>query len=329
MKWRGQQFSSRWLVVILMGLSVLSILWGPTFAARGRRILHAAMAPLGDGGTYLATTFQSYLERISSEDISAAEARSVKKNNKELLRRLNAIEYNRQYWRRQVAVIQNIRERFGAIRDLPCELIPARVLGREPLPYGATLPLKTRGSTGARTGAAVTTRHLLTDRSKALPPNLATISGAALVGRLVDSWAFGARVQLITDRGFRIRARIRRIINPAKPRLITVVTEAASVETLSPSNNIAIDVEAAGDGGGFIIVKNVNAYDNVLAGDLLVTAPDAVFLPVEMGIGQVVEVRKDPRHPFVSLRVRPHADLVAVREVYIVVPRGVSKEADH
>jgi len=329
MKWSRQQFSSRWLVVILMGLSVLSILLGPSFAARGRRILHVALAPLGDGGAFLATTFQSYVKRISSEDISAAEARNLKKRNEELLRRLNAIEYNREYWRRQVAAIQNIRGRFDRIRDVPCELIPARVLGREPLPYGATLPLKTRGSAGARTGAAVTTRRLLTDRSKALPPNLATISGAALVGRLVDSWAFGARVRLITDRGFRIRARIRRIINPDKPRLITVVGPAASVETLTVSNNAAIDVDAVGDGGDFLIVRNVKAYDNVLAGDLLVTAPDAAFLPVEIGIGQVVEVRKDPRHPFVSLRVRPHADLDAVRDVYIVVPRGVSKEANH
>ena len=47
-------------------------------------------------------------------------------------------------------------------------------------------------------------------------------------------------------------------------------------------------------------------------------------MPAEVHIGTVAEVTDDPHRQglFVNLKVRPAADLEAVRHVYIVVPVG-------
>ncbi len=51
--------------------------------------------------------------------------------------------------------------------------------------------------------------------------------------------------------------------------------------------------------------------------------PHERFLPAEIAIGKVVVVEPDPDKPgFCKLVVKPDADLAALREVYIVVPRG-------
>jgi len=227
-----------------------------------------------------------------------------------------------------------MRALYGAIPYAQWELIPAVVVGRESLPYGRTRLLNAGLSQGAAVGAGVTTRRLLTDRSKRLPRNVATISATALVGRVIDAGRFTARLQTVTDPGFEVAAKIRRVIDPANPRKITVTAGGAGEQVLTPANNVRIPVQARGDGRGKMLVRDVNAYHNIRPGDLLVAAGDDAFLPVQARIGKVVEVIDDPRRRglFVSLRVAPSADLAALREVYIVVPATAFKadrEAPH
>ena len=162
---------------------------------------------------------------------------------------------------------------------------------------------------------------ILTDRSKALPTDLAVVTTSALVGRLVDAGAFVARMQLVTDRDFKVSARIRRLVDPNHPREITIIREgSAAREVLTEHNSVPLDVQAVGDGSNGLVVSHVPEIDNVLPGDLLVTAGEGL-LPVEMGIGRVRQAQRDPQNPHhFTLKVAPEADLSNLREVYIVLP---------
>jgi cell shape-determining protein MreC len=144
-----------------------------------------------------------------------------------------------------------------------------------------------------------------------------------LVGRIDEAGAYTARLQLLTDRGFQMAGRIRRNIDPARPRMVTVMEAGAAVVPLTPENNKEIEVIARGDGSSGMVVEYVKAYHNVLAGDLLVTSGEEAILPTEINVGVVTEVRPDAKDPHRStLVVRPHADLDSLREVFVVVPLG-------
>jgi len=271
---------------------------------------------------YLVTSLKARVA-ATAQPLSRQEAEQLREDNRYLEWLAEHWKYEREIYQRRAEELANFQRLYGPTRDLAVELIPAQVVGAGSLPYDASRVLHTSGQQAVREGEAVTTRQLLTQRSKALPPRLAVISSNALVGRIVEPGAFTARLQLLTDGGFHVRGRIRRIINPRQPRMVTVTEgDLPRTTTLTPDNNAPIDdVMARGDGAGGVLVEHVKAYHNVLPGDLLLTSDSDPMVPTEIHVGKVVAVQRDPKDPRrVSLRVQPHADLEALHEVYIISP---------
>ena len=317
------KLTKRWITAALLAGAAVVALLGPEFSGRLRGLTGCVLAPFGDGGMYLATAIKSRANDMGRRGLSPAEARRLREINEQLLGRLHAAEGQLdRLLRRQ----ETLRRLYNSIPYAQWELIPAQVVGADALGYGQMRVLNAGQAQGAAAGARVTTRRLLTDRSKALPSRLATISATALVGEVIDAGRFTAQLRLITDQGFQVRAEVRRIIKANKPRTITVIQGDAAEQVLTKANNAKIPVQAAGDGRGHLIARDVNAYHNILPGDWVVTLADSEFLPAEIPIGKVIEVIDDPKRRglFVSLRIKPVANLPALREVYIVVPAGLS-----
>ncbi|HOD80532.1 MAG: rod shape-determining protein MreC [Planctomycetes bacterium ADurb.Bin126] len=327
------KFPAKWsrqkTLVILIALSVLSSLLGNGLADRLREAVHPFFAPFGDAGMYLATAFRDHIRSFSGPSLTPVEAQRLIETNRELEGRLLAIEdaladrLQREREMRQIA-----SQLFGPVQDLPCELIPGRVVANDSLPYGRRVMVNVGRAWGAEPGVSATTVRVLTDRSKALPENLATISQSALVGRVVETGAFTARLQLVSDQGYRVAGRIRRLIQPGRRRKVTIVVRdggGGGEYDLTPAleRQFPVLVQARGDGADGLVVENVSALHGVCAGDYLVSSGDDPFLPAEVRIGEVVEVKADPKHQnFQTLYVKPHADLSSLREVYIVVPKA-------
>jgi len=307
--------SKKAVLFFLMGASVVMALWGAPLANRLRVLAHWVLAPLGQPGMSLTASVKSLTG--GPEEVSPAEAGRLKEEVDTLRWRAQKAEEDLAHYLEQDALRQRL---YGKMTDFPCEMVSAQVAASDSLPYGRTRLVNKGGSSGAEPGSRVVT--LLTDRSKALPPKLATISSSALVGRLLETGGYYARLQLVTDGGFRIRARIIRAVDPNRPRWITVIAGGvAAQEQLSDRNNQVIEVEAQGDGVDGLVVREVKKYHNVQNGDWLVTAKDDAFLPEHVRIGRVVEVGDDPRNQLFSVvRVQPYADLAALKDVFIVVP---------
>lgn len=311
------------ILVILMLMSVVAIIIGPS---AGMAVRKPAMfiLPFAEWGTRLTIWGKSHVNNVAAETIPQDEARQLKARNEALESKVQALSSQLAGHLEQLRKVQQLRSlSFGPVEDIPCELIPARVVADDSMVYGETLVVKADRPT--RSGLAVTTRQLVTDRSKAigpnklaviaLPPDLEALSSAVLAGRLLESGGHMARLELVTNKHFKIRARIGRRIAPDHPD--------PTRRELSDANIYLINVEACGDGKDSLLVSNVKASDHILIGDWLVTCSDDPLLPAQIHVGYVVDVTADPRlGGFVNLRIKPSADLDTLREVFVVAPRG-------
>ncbi len=302
------------LLAVLMLAACVTSLLGPKTAGKLRSMVHWAFAPLGDAGMYLTTRIKQ--STAVTVDISPDQARRLKKTNRELLRRINTLETEVMNWKRATWNGKGIYSSlFGPSSDTPVRLIPAFVVGADSMPYGWTRIINEGEKSGAGVNMYVTQRRIRTDRSKKLPTNLAVLSGTALAGRLTETGAFTARVQLITDAGFEIPSQVRRVLDRR------IVQDGDRMVPLEREINTPIKVRAFGDGANGLIVTEVRKVHNIRPGDVLQTRPDTGSLPVAVDIGTVEKVSDDPQHAgMVRLHVTPVVDLPAMYEVYIVVP---------
>ena len=308
-------WSKQRTAALLIVAALIMSLMGRGFASRLRNAVQPFLSPFGGAGMYLTAALR---RNAGARGLSSQEARQLREEVQRLISIANYWQRESESSRRHLDNVLKLRASYDPVIGVDYEIIPATVVAEDSLPYGQTRAVNAGKKDGVRTGSAV----VLTDRSKALPPELPVVATAELVGRLVDAGAFAARVQLVTDRDFKVSARIRRLVDPNRPREITVTTDgSAARELLTEQNSVPLDVQAVGDGADGMIVSHVPAIDNVLPGDLLVTAGDGT-LPVEIRIGRVAEVSPDPQHPHhVTVRVRPDAELSSLREVYILLPR--------
>ncbi|NLW87474.1 MAG: rod shape-determining protein MreC [Planctomycetes bacterium] len=304
---------------IMMIVSVVLMMLGPGATGSMRNFAQMLIAPIGDGGMYVV----SALKPVSnSGGISPTDALQLRHENDQL--RLQLVEAQHRLalqnaeHRREMLDVQEIRtSAFSPREDNPCELIPARVVAGDALPYGKWRVVN-RGSDDME-GSPVLSRLLITDRSKSIPRNLAVITSSALVGTVAESGAFTSRIQLVGDKGFHIRGRIIRHVDPAKPRLIMSNRPgAAGVVTLDETNN-RLEVLAHGDGVSGLIIEAVAECEKVMPGDWLVTSDAEPHLRTEVRIGVVQEVIVNPAdRRFVTVKVKPFVDPATLRDVYIV-----------
>jgi len=236
--------SKRSVLLVLVALAVLAYILGARTAGPLRGMVQPILAPLGDGGMYLTTAMKT---AFASQGLTPKQVRQLKRENARLRGLAAYWKDQADLYRRRASGLSTFRKTYGPIEDLPCELIPARVIAEDSLPYGQTRSLNVGQKDSAVAGAAVIAAEplLLTDRSKELPERLAVVTGSALVGRLSQSDAFTSRMMLVTDRAFRTRARILRVIDFDNPRKIVVTTGGqAAEEDLRVGNNTLIEVEA-------------------------------------------------------------------------------------
>ena len=309
------EITRRRVLVAMIVVSCATVVLGEGVAEWLRHLVEPILAPLGDAGMYLTVAMRSNIAAAGEAGMSAEE-------QARLGRQCDTLRHDLLYWKQtaekaqeQLDALLGFQKSYGPAKGLPCELIPARVVGEASLPYDQARWLNVGRESGAGPGELV----VATDRSKAMPSDLAVVSASALVGQVASAGPFSARVMLVTDRRFRTKARIRRIPDPDHPREIRLTDEGrARVAILNEQINRPINVEAIGDGAGGLSIADVWRYDNVLPGDLVVTA-EGPFLPLEVRIGNVREVQPDPKHPDrVIVSVRPEIDLGTLRDVFIV-----------
>lgn len=311
------------LLVIAFGMSLAGS-WGGDFL---RMPASWALAPVSDYIKASTSAFKTAMTNREEPAMSSAEAAKLRRELADWKNEAWSQYHLKLKWWEECNKIQKIRAAYKKALKR-CELMPATVILGEALPYGQSQTLSSGTIHGVKDGMRVV--DLLTDRAKALPADdrmrviseMSPESGSVLVGWVESAGSFTARVRLITDKRFKINARVARVINTSKPRKVTMKTADGPTEgplTAVKEEDFYISVELRGDGDRGLVTGDIPKGHNVLPGDLLTTSGKSAKLPAKLRIGKVVSVEQSDKNPnFVVAKVAPIADLGALRNVYIV-----------
>lgn len=307
------------VLALLLAAGALSLL-GHWVADDLRSLVQMSMLPLSQPGTGLALTIRDRADDLGPPSRLWQQRLEKARASTETLR--YALQAERTRLEERMRIDQEEKDtQYRLLNAFPCELVAARMVAEQSLPYGDTRVLR---ASAAKPGSYVTTIDLLTDRAEALPEDLLAMDAMdtkALVGRIISSGTATAQLQLITDADFQLGAIILRDLN--KPREID--TEHRR-EPLTARNNEYIATTIHGDGRGGLIATDVFKSHNVLPGDWVGTDKRSKFMPERIRIGRVTEVKPDSRNAgLVTLVIAPVADLASLRDVYIVVPVQASR----
>ena len=322
MRLRGILSKGR-VLAALMAASVAASLLGPAAAGPLRKLARLVIAPPGEVGMYASTAVAHHVEAAMRDTISQDEARRFQAENTYLHSVVAAMARNLADTRKGIADIRSICKDLYGKSDMPSDLIRARVVGLDSLPYTATRVVSARGSDGTGNGNLVTTRELWTDRPVRLPEKLAAITASALVGRITESDSYTARLQLVTDRSFDIGVQIHRVVGgPKHTRWITVVTKSGPQRVKLTARHLNIMAKAGGTGGPLMVIPHIHKHHEVRPGDVVLTRSDDAAVGAPIPVGRVERMDDDDEQPalFATLLVRPYANLGLLREVYIIVP---------
>jgi len=326
----GFSLSKKNTLVVMLAAAIITSVLGSWVSDMLRMPAVCALAPVSDYVNASTAAFKLAMVNREEPSMSSAEAARLRREVQQWKSIAWARSRGEVYWWDKYRKVQNTRNAYGASLER-CELIPARVILGDVLPYGQSQTVIQGTIHGVEPGMRVV--DVLTDRSKALPAGdkmrtitgYSPVSGKPMTGSVLVGWVeaagrFTARVRLVTDKRFKADAWVHRTINPDKPRRITATTPDGPTEVvLNRSNNRLIKVKISGDGKRGMLTDAIPKAHNVLPGDWLWTIGQSAKLPVRLRIGKVVEVTQSVKIPnFVTMKIVPAAELSALRDVFIV-----------
>jgi hypothetical protein len=240
--------SKKTVVLALLAAAAILSVAGHWIAGDLRSLTQTVMLPLSQPGTSLALTIRERSGDIGPLCWRLQRERDEARVTAETFR--YALQAERARFQERMRKDQEEKDiRYSLLNGFPCDLVAARVVAEQSLPYGDARVVRT---SVAKPGQYVTTIDLLTDRAKSLPEQdllaIETLDSKALVGRVVSSRMAAAQVQLVTDKDFQIGAMI--WYDLSKPRDIDTGHRS---EPLTAKNGKAIPTTIRGDGRGGMI----------------------------------------------------------------------------
>jgi cell shape-determining protein MreC len=269
----------------LMGLSVVTAFFLPQKQAnRAHPEVQALFAPVAIPAGAAARWFHNRISPDISPDRRAAvdisrENIALWSENSRLTRQLQDLQEREQE-----------RSRLGSIKDL---CTPFRVIGGDPGPRESL--------------------QILGSSLEGLRDKMYVLYGdGGIAGQIQRAGLAGAQVQLITDQGFRVRAKfIRFQVVDGQPRSVTVD---------------APQVVVVGSGKNRMVIRGPSRdqVTTVAVGDAVVL--DESDWPSYLKgryIGHVTAIGKRPDAPqFAEITVEPRETLLRLREVMVITKEG-------
>ncbi len=309
---------NRGVLVGLMGLAILMSLFGQRAAAPLRKVARFLLIAPTDMNMYVVTALRGG-DELARKRRDPRYVENLEKQVGSLQSQVAYYHDQMDQYRREVRELQNWQKVFGPNDKLDRILIPARVASDDALPYGDTRVVNVGQRQAVQPGDDVTTRRLLTDRSRALG-QFDVMSQNVLVGRIIESGPYTARMILVTDKRYTVKAKV--IRDPGNPRIIGGRTSEEELTDKHPP----VPCTAAGDGRSGLIVTGARTDENVQPGDrLLAIMKREGYSDYAIPIGTVTAKEEDP-HPdrggYDRLHVSPDVNLAGLRRVYVIYHVG-------
>jgi len=197
------------------------------------------------------------------------------------------------------------------------QLIPARVLVSDMVPWRSSRLLTAGTVQGVERGAPVVSDYFTIDRGSnvaGIRTGQAILLGETLVGIVVRVGTHTSRVQLLSDPATQMKVRIGRY---ADDRF-----------TILPGYFWLV-----GRGRGTMEVRDVKVEDVdaglIQVGDQVLSDPARSALPAALIVGTVSKITPDPREPlFAALTIEAAVDVGELERVYVFAPTPSTAAAD-
>jgi len=198
---------------------------------------------------------------------------------------------------RQVAALSQIRTGLG---ELPCRLVPARLVAPEVAAGRAGARLVGGSENGVRKGGAVVSCRIARGTREAIEQGEAVLTAAGLVGVVNEVGPVTSTVRLTTD---------------PRSNLMVQVIRWREGRWQAGAEGLARGTED----GRALQVDHVDRTADVSVGDFVVTSPSPKSpLPPYLIVGRIVSVGMKPAGLCHEIRVEPRAAVGTLREVFVL-----------
>ncbi len=201
----------------------------------------------------------------------------LKKKNRDLEQQIAALRGQ------QAAAAEAIRENsdlkaFLHLQDrLLVKNVTASIVGSGEGNFDPTLTI----DKGSETGIAL---------------DMPVISPQGVVGKVIEVWHGGAKIQVLTDPGFSV-----------------------GVQTPGHKGGPATTGVAAGVEGSHDLTVSFDAGTKVVVGDAIVTSARSTLFPAGLSVGVVTAVTNQPGNTGVDATIQPYVDIGALQHLMILL----------
>ena len=166
------------------------------------------------------------------------------------------------------------------------ELVPVRVIARDPSPYVQSVTIDRGGEDGLRDGMPI-------------------ITWRGVVGRVSRVGPTSSKVLLITDTSSSISGRLQ------------------SSEGRSSEERVAGILRGRPEGG--LVMQHIPQAETLQAGDTVITSDLGGVMPEGLVVGQIIQVRRKDVDVFQEALIEPAADLKRLESLYVMLAPGAAR----
>jgi len=250
-------------VVILTALTLITLdtrngRTGP-LGAMGRAA-HTVMSPIEGAVDDVAQPVSDWWHGVT-------DAGNLKRENRDLKNQVAALQGNQRDAAAAINENTILREYLKLATLLQVKNVTGLIVNRDPGNFDPTLTIDKGSESGIATDMAV-------------------MSPAGLVGKVIETWHGGSKIQVLTDPTF-------------------------SVGVVTPAHGSAPAEQAVASGqvGSHDLLVQLPAGSNVQVGDRIVTSPSSTFAPPDVPIGVVTNVVVQPGGIGVNATIKPYVDI--------------------
>lgn len=299
-------------VYMLIAISILVMLLPAVWTGKLSGVVQL-IVPFQHAATSAADSLADALERdarpVSSEVHEALERRAAALEHQVAALAAHAAELEEEVEILTGTRLWEVNGRFIGARG---ELIPARVVSEDLLPWRESRLVNAGTLQGVRRGSAVVSQFFTIDQGETVGvgDGMALLLREVLIGFVEQASTHTSRVRLLSDLKVGRKVKIGRLTDER----FTVLDRYFWL---------------TGRGSGIMEIREVDRRDieagRIRPGDSVLSDPMSNTLPAAMIIGRIASIDTDRKNPLLSiLTVKSELDDRPLRRVYVYVPEAAS-----
>ena len=261
------------LVIVLTCLTLITLdsrngRSGP-LGALGR-IAHRIVSPVQGAVDDVANPVSDWWDGV-------ADSGHLKRDNRRLQEQIAALSGKQNAADQAIKENSELKRTLGLVDALLVKNVTGLIVGRDPGNFDPTFTI----DKGTETGMSV---------------DMPVMSPEGIVGKVIEVWSGGAKVQVLTDPKFSV-----------------------GVQTPGHKGAPATTGVASGQVGSHELAVEFDAGTKVVVGDAIVTSPQSTLFPSGLLVGTITSATEQPGNTGVNATIKPYVNLGALQHVVVLL----------